>query len=71
MYTSIDEGRQFVYFVLFVLITSTELGCPLETLSERAASDLILHFFGKLLMSRGAWAWFQGVWTCSLEILEY
>jgi hypothetical protein len=35
------------------------------------ASDGILGLFGKLLRRRGALAWFHGVWTCGVEILEY
>jgi hypothetical protein len=30
-----------------------------------------LGLFGKLLRRRGALAWFNGVWTCGVEVLEY
>jgi hypothetical protein len=33
-------------------------------------SDHILGVFGKLLMRRGAWAWFHDVWTCGAKVLE-
>jgi hypothetical protein len=32
---------------------------------------MLLVVFGKLLMRRGAWAWFHGVWTCDAKVLEY
>jgi len=35
------------------------------------ASDHVLGVFRKLLMRRGAWAWFHGVWTCDAKILAY
>jgi hypothetical protein len=35
------------------------------------ASDYVLGLFGKLSRRRGAWAWFHGVWTCNVEVLEY
>jgi hypothetical protein len=35
------------------------------------ASDCVLGFFGKLLRRMGASAWYHGVWTCSVEVLEY
>jgi hypothetical protein len=35
------------------------------------ASDCVLGLFGKLLRRRGASAWFYGVWTCGIEVLEY
>jgi len=38
---------------------------------NRDASDRILGLFGKLLRRRGALAWFHGVWTCGVEVLEY
>jgi len=48
---SIYKGR---LFVCFVVLRSTKLG----------ASDRVLDVVGKLLMRRGAWAWFHGVfWT--------
>ncbi len=31
----------------------------------------VLGVFGKLSTSRGAWAWFHGVWTCGAKVLEY
>ncbi len=33
------------------------------------ASDCVLYIFGKL--SRGALAWFHGVWTCGAKVVEY
>jgi hypothetical protein len=38
---------------------------------NRDASDHILGFFGKLSRRRGASAWFHGIWTCGVEVLEY
>jgi hypothetical protein len=35
------------------------------------ALDHVLDLFGKLSRRRGASAWFHGVWTCSVEVLEY
>ncbi len=35
------------------------------------ASDWILGLFGKLLRRRGASAWFHGIWSCGLEVLQY
>ncbi len=35
------------------------------------ASDRILGLFGKLWTRRGAWAWFDDVWTCGANVLEY
>jgi hypothetical protein len=54
------EGRLFVCFVLY------QWDPP-----NQDASDRVLGLFGKLLRRRGAWAWFHGVWTCSVEVLEY
>jgi hypothetical protein len=34
------------------------------------ASDHVLAVFGKLLMRKGAWAWFHDVWTCSAIFLN-
>ncbi len=61
--TSINEGRLFVCFVLFCLY----LWDPLN----QDASDHILCLFGKLSRRRGALAWFHGVWTYGVEVLEY
>jgi len=33
--------------------------------------DHVFDVFGKLLMRRGAWAWFHGIWTCSAKVFEY
>jgi hypothetical protein len=33
--------------------------------------DHVLGVFGKLLMRRGAWAWFHDVWTSGTKVLEY
>jgi hypothetical protein len=30
-----------------------------------------IHWTGKLLTRRCAWAWFHDIWTCSAEVLEY
>ncbi len=35
------------------------------------ASVRIVGVFGKLSTRRGASAWFHGVWTCGVEVLEY
>ncbi len=60
---SMKQGSVFVCFVLFCLY----LGDP----PNWDASDHILGLFGKLLRRRGALAWFHGVWTCGVEVLEY
>jgi len=33
--------------------------------------NCVLGIFGKLLMRRGAWAWFHDVWTCDAKVVEY
>jgi hypothetical protein len=33
--------------------------------------DHVLGVFGKLSMSRGAWAWFHDDWTWGAKVLEY
>jgi hypothetical protein len=38
---------------------------------NRGASDRILGLFGKFSRRRGASAWFHGIWTCSVKVLEY
>jgi hypothetical protein len=48
-----------VCFVLFVVMRST----PNQDASH--------HVVGKLMMRRGAWAWFHDVWTCCAIVLEY
>ncbi len=35
------------------------------------ALDCVIGLFGKLSRRSGALAWFHGVWTCSVEVLEY
>ncbi len=35
------------------------------------ASDHVLGLCGKLWRRRGTLAWFHGVWTCSVGVLEY
>jgi len=35
------------------------------------ASYHVLGLFGKLSRRRGASTWFQGVWTCGVEVIEY
>jgi len=55
---SMKEGSLFC----FVIMRSTELKC----------FRLCPYVFGKLSMTtRGAWAWFHNVWTCSAKVLEY
>ncbi len=54
------QSRLFVCFVLY-------LWDP----RNQDASDCVLGLFGKLLMRRGAWAWFYDVWTCGANFLEY
>jgi hypothetical protein len=39
--------------------------------SIQDALDYVLNIFGKLLRRRGALAWFHGIWTCGVEVLEY
>jgi hypothetical protein len=48
-------------FVLFVLMRHTKLGC------FRTHSWSLW----KALSRRGAWAWFNDIWTFSIEALEY
>jgi hypothetical protein len=39
---------------------------------NRDASDHVLGLFGKLLRRRrGRLAWFHGIWTCDVEVIEY
>jgi hypothetical protein len=52
-------------FVLFCFV------CTYEIHWTGDASDCILGLFGKLSRRRGASAWFHGVWTCGVEVLEY
>jgi len=42
-----------------------------RNLPNRDALDHVLGFIGKLLRRRGALAWFHGIWTCGVEVLEY
>jgi hypothetical protein len=56
----IDRASVFVT-PCFVVMRSTILGCL----------DCVLGVFGKLLMRRGAWAWFHDVWTCGAKVLDY
>jgi len=35
------------------------------------ASDCVLDLFWKLSRRRGASAWFHGIWTCGVEVLDY
>ncbi len=58
---SMKEGSLFLF--CFVL----QLWDP----PNQAASDRVLGVFGKLLIRRGAWAWFHDVWTCGAKVLEY
>jgi hypothetical protein len=60
---SMKEGSLFVCFVLFCLSSWDPL--------NNDASGHVLGVFGKLLRRRGASAWFHGVWTCGVEVLEY
>jgi len=54
------EGSLFVLFCVY-------LWDP----PNQDASDHILGVFGKLLTRRGAWAWFDDIWTCRAKVLEY
>jgi hypothetical protein len=38
---------------------------------NRDASDHVLGLFRKLWRRRGALAWFHGIWSCGVEVLEY
>jgi len=38
---------------------------------KSGVSNHVLAVFEKLLMRRGAWAWFHDVWTCGAKGLEY
>ncbi len=38
---------------------------------NRGALDCVLGLFGKLSRRRDALAWFNDVWTCRIEVLEY
>jgi len=49
---------------LFVLFCTNEI-------DQTRMLHIVLGLFGKLLRRRGALAWFHGVWTCSVEVLEY
>ncbi len=60
--TPIYEGRLFVLFCLYLWeIHQTNWD----------ASGPVLGLFGKLSRRRGACAWFHGVWTCGVKVLEY
>ncbi len=59
--TSIYEGRKVVCLYCLYLWDSPNWD----------ASDRVLGLFRKLSRSRGASAWFHGVWTCGVEVLEY
>ncbi len=48
-------------FVLFCSCEIHHTGCL----------DCVLGVFGKLLIKRGAWAWFHDVWTCGAKVLGY
>jgi hypothetical protein len=58
-----DPKMKVVCFVLFC----SYLGDP----PNWDASNHVLNIFGKLLMRRGAWAWFRGVLTSNAKVLEY
>jgi hypothetical protein len=45
----------------FVTMRSTKLGC----------FRLCSWYLWKALSEEGASAWFHGVWTCSIKVLEY
>jgi hypothetical protein len=38
---------------------------------DQDASDRVLGLFGKLSRRRVASAWFHGIWTCGVKVLEY
>ncbi len=54
------EGNLFVLFCLY-------LWDP----PNRDALGHVLGLFGKHSRRRGASPWFHGIWTCSVEVLEY
>jgi hypothetical protein len=55
------EGSLFCFVLFcFVVMRSTE-----------DASIHVLDTFGKILIKRGAWAWFHDIWTCGAKVLEY
>jgi len=62
-YTRIYLWRKVVWLFCFVLY---QWDPP-----NQDASDCILGLFGKLSRRTGASAWFHGVWTCGVEVLEY
>jgi hypothetical protein len=41
--------------------------CTYEIHQTKINRSCVLGFIGKLLTRRGAWAWFHGIWTCSVE----
>ncbi len=41
--------------------------CTYEIHQTKINDFCVLGFVGKLLTRRGAWAWFHGIWTCSVE----
>jgi len=48
------------------------LFCTYEIHQTEMLQIMFLVSFGKLLRRRrGALAWFHGIWTCSVEVLEY
>jgi hypothetical protein len=51
---------------LFVLFSLYQWDPP-----NQDASDRVLGLFGKLWRRRGALAWFHGVWTWGVGVLEY
>jgi hypothetical protein len=53
--------RKVVFLFCFVPLRPTELGC----------FRLCSWSLWKALKERGAWAWFHGIWTCSVEVLHY
>jgi len=57
---SMKQGSMFVLFCLY-------WGDPLNW----DASDHVLDLFERLLRRRGALAWFHGIWTCTVKVLEY
>jgi hypothetical protein len=61
LYVHIYLWSKVVCLLCFVPMRSTELGC----FRSRTWS------VWKALKERGAWAWFHGVCTCSVEVLEY
>jgi hypothetical protein len=51
-------------------IKEGSLFCIVLFCTEQDGSIHVLGVFGKLLMRRGACAWFHDIWTCGAKVLE-